>query len=271
MPNVLKATGEKELFSEDKLRLSIQRAGIPKDLWENVVTHVKSNLYNEIPTSEIYKHVTEFLGNSPAPFSRAKYSLKQAIMDLGPTGYPFEDYISEILKIEGYKTQVRQILNGKCITHEIDIVARKDSINSMIECKFHNRVGARTQVHVSLYTKARFDDVKEKNNLSEVCVVTNTKITPDALNYCLCSNMKVISWDYPQNQGLRDLVEKYKLHPITAVTSLTQNQKQLLAQNHVVLAKDVCKNPSFLDILGLPENKKNSILSECQFVSAEHL
>lgn len=266
MPNVLKATGQIESFSEDKLRLSIQRAGIPKELIENVVIHVKSNLYDQIPTREIYKHVTEFLENSPHPYARTKYSLKQAIMDLGPTGYPFEDYISEILKVEGYETMVRQIITGKCISHEIDLVVTKNNISSMVECKFHNMPGTKSQVHVSLYTKARFDDIKEKHNLADVWLVTNTKITPDALRFAICSNMKVISWDYPENGSFRDLIEKYKLHPITMLTSLSQNQKQLLAGSHVVLAKDVCKNPSSLDILGLPEDKKNSILSECQFV-----
>lgn len=266
MLNVLKATGQIEPFSEDKLRLSIQRAGIITDLRESVLTHVKSKLYDQIPTSEIYKHVIEFLGQSPNPFSKTKYSLKQAVMDLGPTGYPFEDYISEILKMEGYETQIRQILQGKCVSHEIDIVAEKNNVRSMIECKFHNSPGTRSQIHVSLYTKARFDDIKEKYNLTDVWLVTNTKITPDALNYATCSNMKILSWDYPQNGSFRDLIEKYKLHPITALTTLSQNQKQLLLGNHVVLAKDICKNPSSLDILGLPEEKKNSTLSECQFV-----
>jgi len=266
MPNVLKATGQIEPFSEEKLRLSIQRAGIPKDLWENAVIHAKSKLYENIPTREIYKHIIEFLGNSSHPFSKARYSLKQSIMDLGPTGYPFEDYISEILKLEGYQIQIRQVLNGKCISHEIDIIAGKNNTRSMIECKFHNMPGTKSQVHVSLYTKARFDDVKEKNNLTEAWLITNTKITQDALNYAICANMKVVSWDYPEKGSFRDLIEKHKLYPITTLTTLSQNQKQQLAENHVVLAKDVCKNPSSLDILGLPKDKKTSILSECQFV-----
>ena len=266
---ILKASGKKELFSEEKLRNSIQRAGIPKTLCASVVDHVKSKLYENIPTSEIYRHVTEFLENSSHPYSHSKYSLKQAIMDLGPTGYPFEDYVSEILKMEGYMTQIRQILTGKCISHEIDLVVEKNNTRAMVECKFHNAPGTKSQVHVSLYTKARFDDIKEKNKLTDVWLVTNTKITSDALNYAICSNMKIISWDYPQNNSFRDLIEKYKLHPITMLTSLSSSQKQLLLGNHVVLAKDVCKNPSSLDILCLPSDKKDYILSECQFVYGE--
>lgn len=266
MPSVIKAGGQKELFNENKLRVSIQRAGIPKELWENAVAHIKSKLYESIPTREIYRHILEFLENSPHPYSRAKYSLKQAIMDLGPTGYPFEDYISEILKMEGYETQIRQILQGKCVNHEIDIVAQQNNTRAMIECKFHNASGIKSQIHVSLYTKARFDDVKERHGLTEAWLVTNTKITQDALNYAICSKMKVISWDYPANGGFRDLVEKYNLHPITMLTSLSQSQKQILAENHVVLAKDVCKNSSSLDILGLLSDRRNQILAECQFL-----
>ena len=266
MPNILKAGGQIEPFSEEKLRLSIKRAGIPEALQNEVVNNIKGKLYDNIPTSEIYKYITGFLQNSAYPSGHNKYGLKQSIMDLGPTGYPFEDYISEILKREGYSTQVRQVLKGKCISHEIDVVAKKNNTESMVECKFHNSPGTRSQIHVSLYTKARFDDIKEINNLNDAWLVTNTKITSDALSYALCSNMKVISWDYPEKGNFRDLIEKHKLYPVTTLTSLTQNQKQILTTNHVVLATDVSKNPSCLDILGLPNDKKNSVLSECKLM-----
>jgi hypothetical protein len=267
MPNVLKATGKIEPFSEEKLRLSIQRVGIPETLQNAAINQIKNKLYDNIPTFEIYKQVLEFLENSNYHLSHTKYSLKQSIMDLGPTGYPFEDYVSEILKLEGYETEVRQILQGKCISHEIDIVAKKENIKAIIECKFHNVPGTKSQVHVPLYTKARFDDIKEKNNLNEVWLITNTRLSSDALAYALCSNIKIISWDYPEKGSFRDLIEKHKLYPITISTNLSQNQKQILTQNHVVLAKNVYEDPSSLDILGLPEDKKNAVISECRLAS----
>jgi len=266
MVNIIKASGEKEGFSEAKLRQSIQRVNIPPELTERVVEYVKSKLHEGIKTSEIYGYITDFLDKSPHPFNRAKYSLKSAIMDLGPTGYPFEDYVSEMLKMEGYRTSVRQALQGKCISHEVDIVAEKDSIRAIIECKFHNYSGIKSQCHVPMYTKARFDDIKEKNDIQEVWLVTNTKITNDALNYALCSNIKVVSWDYPEKGSFRNLVDKHKLYPITSLATLSQSQKLILAEKHAVLARDICKNPSLLDILGLPQHKKENILSECQFV-----
>ena len=266
MTNVIKANGDKEVFSEDKLRYSIKRAGIPQGLEEKVISHVKSKLYEGIPTKEVYKHLTEFLGKE-VPHVRARYGLKQAIMGLGPTGYPFEDYVAEILKAKGYITQVRSVLTGKCVSHEIDVIAQKQGIEKlMVEAKFHNASGTRTDVHVSLYTKARFDDLKEKYKFDRAWLFTNTKITSDALTYALCVNIGVVSWSYPENESLRDLVEEKKLYPITMLFSLSQSQKQILLNSHIVLVKDICKNKDALDVLGLGKDKKNSAFKEAELV-----
>src|SRR3990167_1225564 len=117
--NVLKADKTLVPFSEEKVLSSIKRAGIAKSIQEQTLTHIKSKLYEGIPTSEIYKHIIEFLGQSEQPYTRSRYSLKESIMQLGPTGYPFEDFIAKLLESDGYITKVRQLLNGECISHEI--------------------------------------------------------------------------------------------------------------------------------------------------------
>lgn len=265
MVNVIKATGEKEEFNRDKVLNSIRRAGIPKDLQNEVLKHVESKLYENISTSEIYKHITEFLGRSSQPYTKTKYSLKQSIMDLGPTGYPFEDYVSHIFASLGYQTKVRQTLSGKCISHEVDIVAQKGPHKVMAEAKFHNQPGTKTDVQVALYTKARFDDVLEKNNLNQAWLITNTKITTDAISYAICMGMKVTSWDYPEGESLRDLIEKFALIPITALSSLSNSQKQKLLENHIVLCKDICSNPSALDPLRLNQEQLKRVIEESSF------
>ncbi len=263
---VLKANGEKEQFSSDKLHASIHRAGIPHDLQATVVEHVQGKLYDGIPTSEIYHHIVEFLGDSSKPYTKAKYNLKQAIMDLGPTGYPFEDYVAKVLEKEGYSIQVRQILQGKCISHEIDVIAEKDGKKLMVEAKFHNGLGIKTDVHVSMYTKARFDDIKEKNGFSDVLLITNTKMTLDAISYAQCVGMQVISWSYPDTDALRDLVDKYHLFPITAITILSQMQKQQLLDQGTVLCSQICHDHNILDKIDLPQEKKDAIFREVEFV-----
>ncbi len=266
MVNVVKANGDKEPFSEEKVRSSIKRAGIPSEIEEQVLSHVKTKLHEDITTAEIYKHIIEFLEKSPDPFSKSRYSLKQAIMELGPTGYPFEDYVSEILRAQGYTTKVRQILEGRCVTHEIDVVAEKDGEKIVVEAKYHNGPGIKSDVHVALYTKARFDDLSQKHGFTQGWIVTNTKVTTDALQYALCNGIKVIGWNYPEKDSLRELVEKTKLYPITAVSSLTQAQKQLLLSNQIVLCKNICINPNQIKLLSLPADQETKILSELNFL-----
>lgn len=266
MLTVVKASGQKEFFSEEKLRDSIRRARIPARLEDKAIAHVKSRLYENIPTSEVYKHITEFLDKEPEK-TTIKYSLKQAIMDLGPTGYPFEDYVSEILKAKGYATQVRTILNGRCVTHEIDVIAEKVNIEKlMIEAKYHNASGIKTEVHVPLYTKARFEDLKEKYKFTKAWLFTNTKITSDGLTYALCIDMGVTSWNFPQNESLRDLIEEEKLYPVTMLSSLSESYKQILLDNHIVLIKEICKNNDTLDLLRVQNSRKKSISEEAQAV-----
>jgi Holliday junction resolvase-like predicted endonuclease len=266
MISILKANGIKEPFSEEKLRDSIKRAGIPSELQSKVLSHVKSKLYENIPSQEVYRHVTEFLQNTPHP-SAIKYKLKQALMELGPTGYPFEDFVTEILKANGYLTQTRKVLMGKCVSHEIDVIAQKNNEKLMIEAKYHNARGIHTDVHVSLYTKARFDDLKEKYQLTRPWLFTNTKITSDALAYALCVSMGVTSWSYPQDESLRDLIEKDRLYPITLLSSLSEPQKQILLDNHVVLIKQIVNNPDCLNLLGIQSEKKEQIIKEATLIS----
>ncbi|EKD86139.1 MAG: ATP-cone protein [uncultured bacterium] len=187
-------------------------------------------------------------------------------MDLGPTGYPFEDYVAEILKTQGFKTKTRSLLMGKCVTHEVDIIAEKGKEKLLVECKFHNSVGSRSTVHVSLYTKARLEDLRDKYGFTGALIVTNTKITSDALAYAICENIKIISWSYPDGGSLRDIIEKEKLFPMTQLQKLSFSQKKILLDNHLVLLDDICKNPSSADILNLPKDKKEEFLREAQFV-----
>jgi len=269
MIHVLKADHTREPFSEQKVIESIRRARIPHALRGEVLTHVKSKLYEGISTQEIYQHILEFLSKSPHPYIKTRYSLKEAIMQLGPTGYPFEDFISKLLQSQGYSTRVRQILSGKCVSHEIDVIAEKDGKAAMIEAKFHNSSGVRSEVHVALYTHSRFEDIQFRNHINEAWLVTNTKTTIDANTYAACVGMRVISWNYPEGAGLREMIENTRLHPVTMLTTLSQSQKMTLLENHIVLCKEILEKPELTDMLYLSQQDHEKLLIEIQTVCAE--
>lgn len=266
MVTIIKANEEKETFSEEKLLHSIQRAHVPLELQQQLISQIREKLYENIPTSEIHQSILQFLAASHQPHIQAKYNLKRAIMELGPSGYPFEDFVAEILKYKGYKTTLRTMVPGNCITHEIDVIAEKDGKKIMVEVKFHNMIGTKTRIHVGLYTKARFDDIAASNKFDEAWLVTNTKITTDVIDYTRCVGMNVISWSYPHKGSFNDLVEEAGLYPITAITHLTMSQKQQLLEEHIVLCRDICKNPAALDVLHLDEKTKSEVLSETKAI-----
>lgn len=271
MVNVIKADGTREPFDRNKVLYSMLRAGYPEDLAHKILTKTEAKLYDNIQTWEIYQDIQHQLATEKAPFSKARYGLKQSIMMLGPTGYPFEDFIAEILEAEGYKTAIRQMLRGVCVMHEIDVVAEREDRKIMVEAKFHNNPGARSDLHVAMYTKARFDDVKEKNNLDHCILVTNTKASVDAVTYATCTNYQIISWDYPKGTSLRETIEKHHLHPITMLTSIGHGTKLNLLENHVVLIRDIVQNPGLLNTTHLPQKDKDMILREAEQITSQHL
>lgn len=267
--SVIKATGEREAFNEDKLRQSIFRAGVPLQLHDEVLIHIKERLRDNIPTREIYNHIVEFLGKSAFPHTRTRFSLKKAIMDLGPTGFPFEKFIASILNHQGYQVETNAVLRGLCISHEVDIQANKEGQKIMIECKFHNKIGNRTDVKVALYVFARYQDLTtgwmSKSNatrFNQVWLVTNTKATVDAIAYATCMGMKIISWGYPEKGNLQELIEKDKLLPVTCLSSISANHKKILLDNNIILIKDLLSKEMFIDILNLSKDEKLGLLSE---------
>lgn len=246
MIQVKKASGELEPFDEEKIMLSLKNAGANPKLGNNIVSGLKKKLYNGMPTQEIYSHVLKKLKNEKYPVS-AKYNLKRSIMELGPTGFPFERFVAMLLKHYGYEVKVDVNVFGRCVSHEVDVVAKKKNQHFMVECKFHNQPGIHTDVRVALYVKARFEDIstvwgkKPENQVEfyQAWLVTNTKLTSDAIQFGECAGMKLLGWNYPAEGSLRDLIEDSGLHPITCLFSLSRYQKALLLSQNIVLCRDI--------------------------------
>lgn len=266
---ITKASGETELFSSAKLRQSLERVNAPAAVIEKIVEHVQTELKPGMLTSQIYRHAFSLLRRQERPIA-ARYALKRAIMELGPTGHPFERLVGELFKSEGFSVEIGKVAQGSCVNHEIDVVAVKDKRHIMVECKFHNQPGIRSDVKIALYVQARFEDVKKAwkkdpghgQEFHETWLVTNTKLTDDAIRYAECVGMKAIGWRYPLNNGLEVRIDRAGLHPITCMTGLSRSQKQQLLAKGLVLCKEILEQRNALRSLGLPESKISSVISE---------
>tara|TARA_R110002167_G_scaffold49991_6_gene146030 strand:- start:4944 stop:5789 length:846 start_codon:yes stop_codon:yes gene_type:complete len=266
---ILKSSGERAKFSLDKLRKSLKHSGADHNLVEQIVDQLKDELYEGISTNEIYNRAYSLLKKNKSIFA-SKYKLKKAIYELGPTGFPFERFVAAILEYSGYHTSVDQIMNGICVTHEIDVVAEKNGTVTVIECKFHSEEGRYCNVKIPLYIHSRYNDVKghwatkknEHRELDKGWVVTNTRFTSDASTYGKCAGLYLLSWDLPLNDGLKDRIDHLGLYPITVSTLLSNREKQFLLSRDVVLCRQLWKDKFFLDHLGISSTRKEKILNE---------
>jgi hypothetical protein len=266
---VVKADGTRELFQPSKLERSLKKAGASSKMVSNILSHVNTHLSQDITTHEIYKHAFELLNKEDQPIA-IKYSLRRAIADLGPSGFPFEDFIAEIFRYKGYKAETGKIVKGFCVEHEVDVVAWTNEKLIMVEAKFHNELGTKSDLKVALYVKARFEDLFKmkfdfdgEKSLNEGWLVTNTKFTSTAIEYGSCQGgIKMVGWNYPPEDNLHDMILEAKLHPLTCLTSLGGFEKKELLSQGVVLCKTIFEKPELLDNVGLKGQGKKEVLEE---------
>jgi len=239
--NIVKASGEIELYSRKKFRESLRRAGVGKLLIDETQARVEGKLKEGISTEELYNLAKGFLAEKHIP-AAAKYSLKKAIMELGPAGHLFERYFAVVLSEYGYQTQTNLILQGECVTHEIDVFAEKGDSRYFIEAKYHNSRGIKSDVKTALYTYARFLDIKanrgNKFNLKS-WLVTNTKFTGQAIKYGECKDIKMTGWGYPKGESLEKLIENKDLYPITVLPAINHYARKQLSEADIYFAKDL--------------------------------
>ena len=270
---ITKASGEKAPFSIEKLRHSLSRAGAGEKVIDSIALAVQQMLYPGISTKEIYQRAFSLLKKASA-HAAARYKLKKAILELGPTGFPFEKYVGEILKYEGYRVQVGQMVQGHCVLHEVDVIAKKDGRHFMIECKFHSDQRRKCDVKIPLYIHSRFQDVEKAwrkqpghdQKFHQGWLVTNTRFTTDAVQYGTCAGLNLVSWNFPGKDSLKERIGRSALHPLTCLTTLSKKEKQLLLDKGIVLCKELCRNEQWLEEIGLPPARALKVLEEARLL-----
>jgi len=268
---VTKANGEKEIFYYKKLENSLRKAGASEESIKEVVTEISKEGRDGITTNDIYRKAFSILKKKQKPIA-IRYSLKKAVAMLGPTGFPFEKFIAEIFKAENYITLTDQVVQGKCVSHEVDVVAWKNKELIMVEAKFHTDFNLKSDLKIVLYVKARYDDIfgqeyifgDEKRKLTEGWIITNTKFSTTAIQYGKCQPaLKFVGWNYPYNNNLHDMIEKHELIPLTALTTLTTAEKTLFLSKGIILSKNLLDD-NVLKVFNFDDKKTKSIKDEVE-------
>ena len=271
---IKKNNGESQLFDGNKLKQSLTKAGASVILADEIISKIEAELHDGMTTAEIYKKAFRFI-HKKAKKPAAKYALRRSLMTLGPTGFPFEKFLARIFETKGYKTMVGTMVRGRCVEHEIDVIAYNHDSVLVMEAKFHNTLDAKTDTKVALYVKARFDDIKnekiplnngEYRNPTQGILVTNTEFTDSAERYAGCENMGMISWDYPAEGNLYNLIEETRVHPVTVLVSMTTAQKNELINQGIICCDQLAGSRHILEQVIQNPIKVDRILKEANMI-----
>jgi len=261
---VTKASREKEKYDGRKFLRSLRRSGIPSKVACQVAGKIERELHPGITTEEIYRKTFSLLLKEHPAFA-GKYSLKRSIMELGPAGFFFEQYVAAVLEEYGYKTKTNQRISGRCSgRHEIDVVAEKGKDTFYIEAKYHNSPGLKSDIKTAMYTYARMLDISEAGNRGEAWLVTNTKFTSKAISYGKCRGLKLTGWRYPRKESLESLIEGKKLYPVTVLPSVTFQARERLGTGRVFFVRDLagCSSRDLVKKFGLNPARAKAMCEE---------
>lgn len=265
---IRKTDGTEEAFDGLKLEWSLRRAGASSHTADRIRSTIESSISNGAPTAEIYKRAFQMLRHDARP-AAARYSLRRALFEFGPSGHPFENFVSEMFKKEGWDVEYRRMIQGKCVMHEVDVYAKRDGEHLAAELKYHNDPGYKTDVKVALYVKARMDDIRTCDpTVDDTCTVdhafliTNTKFTRDAVDYARCAGLQLLGWSYPSEGNLYDRIVATGLYPVTALTMLRKAEKRLLIDQNIVTCEQIRNNRDALRALGISPERIGGILAE---------
>lgn len=293
---ITKASGEKSLYDRMKLIQSMVRSGASIQTAEMVASEVEEELEEGTSTKKIYRKAFRLLRQKSVHVA-SQYHLKQAVMQLGPSGYPFEQFVGELFKADGYDVRVGQILRGSCVNHEVDVIAYKENYVIVCECKFRNQPGSKTDVKVALYVHSRFNDLRsiieaengeflklmelgpynKKNPVSTAynsdrpvffqgAIVTNAKFTEDAVQYGECADLLLIGWDHDGENSLLQMIRRSGRLPVTLLKSISGNEIQRVISRGIVVCRDLLEKIDIVDELGIDKTKKRRLTTELEHI-----
>lgn len=269
LPEIIKADGSRETFDPSRLIASLERSGARPQTARSITERITNALTDGASSKEIYTRAFTLLRKEGRPVA-ARYAIRRALLEFGPSGHPFEDFISRLFIAEGWKVETRKMIQGKCVQHETDFYASHPGKKEYLaaELKYHNDPSYKTDLKIALYVKSRFDDIFNCDPGMQTCpidrglLVTNTKFSSEAIAYAECAGVELLGWSYPKEDNLFARIVRAKVYPVTALTILSRSEKRLLIDQHIVTVDQVLETPKALKALHASKERERLILAE---------
>ena len=238
-----KADGSLQQFDAAKVVKTCLRLGASRRTAEKIALEIEKQIHDGMRTRDILQMIYSKLRLYKPEISHLT-DLRKALSLISPRD--FEVYIQQLLREHGYSVTPNQIVQGKCIDHEVDAIASKGNQVYLVEIKHHVNYHSPTGLDESRIARAVFEDItdgyqKGTNSLqiNRTMIVTNTKFSDHSLQYSKCRGIDQIGWSYPVNNGLQDLIEEKQFHPLTCLKELDEDLYSALISNDIIAMKQV--------------------------------
>jgi hypothetical protein len=238
---VTKADGRREPFQREKIIRTCLRNHVSREVAEKVASKIEAKAYDGIETKKILEMIFDFLKDYK-PVHGYHTDLKEAISLLKPKP-DFEEFIRIVLRTNDYEVRRNRIVKGFCVEHEIDGIAYKNGKKILLEVKHHTNYHVYIGLETCLEYYAAFLDMNEGSEIKfdKLLIACNTKFSDHAKKYAKCKGIMLLGWRYPVNNGLEDLIEKFKLYPITYLAGLSKNQYERLSNVGIITLEQLIK------------------------------
>lgn len=264
-PTVKKAAGHDQPFAHHQLVRSLRRAGAAPAIAHQIADQITERITPNMSTRIIRRLAFQLL-RKQSQATASRYQLKAALMALGPSGFPFERYIAALFTWKGFDTQIGQLIHGKCVTHEVDVVATLNHRKALVECKYHNHPGIISTIKIPLYIYARFLDLQtgpEIPPFTEAWVATNTRFSEDARRYGRCMGLHLLDWDAPNGPSLRDWINDSDIYPITILNGISAAEKARLLNLGIITCQDLLSATNGANRCQITPQKWARLTTEC--------
>jgi len=272
---IVKSTGEKVAYKAEKIAETLRRVGAKPELVQHVTQNVTARVKAGMTTKAVYAIVRAELRKESRCFAH-RYNLREGLLKLGPAGFKFEKYVASILQAYQYEADTpRDEIMGKCVRHEVDVIAAKGGKRMMIEVKFRNKFEDPVTLKDAMSTWARWIDLNEGATqrgtalYDEVWLVTNGRFSDRAFEFGTCKGIKLVDWN-SKDHSLARMVDHTVLYPVTILDELKQWELEKFSQKGLMLCRQVTtKKPGVLaESTGIPLERAQSIIDRCKEVVA---
>jgi Holliday junction resolvase-like predicted endonuclease len=241
---VTKADGSKQPFDKQKIINTCLRLQATPEQAQSIADKIEAKAYDGIPTKKILQMIFQYM-KKYRPAIGYQIDLRQAIAMLRSKP-DFEIFVAKLFEAMGYKVETNLIIQGKCIEHEIDVVARKEDEVILVEAKHHANHHTYSGLDVFLQLNSTLEDLREgyqagknKFRFTKAILICNTKVSEHAKRYALCKGLEFVAWKFPLERGLERIIEENKLYPITFLKGIEREEAFKLADVRIVTIKQL--------------------------------